>query len=67
MTTSPCVPTSKVEPPQVNEQCDHSQCPAPALVAIQVTSGRLVFCGHHYDELPIEVRSNLTSTFDARA
>ena len=57
----------KVEPPRPNEQCDHSECPAPALVAVQFTKGRLVFCGHHYDKLPAKVRTNLTGIYDTRA
>lgn len=46
-------------PVPVNETCD--RCKAPALVSIEVqtttTSGILVFCGHHYDTLPVEMKA----------
>lgn len=52
----------KIDPPRY-EVCDHKSCPAWAMVAVGVplrkSTGRLVFCGHHYDQLPAKLRQKL--------
>lgn len=59
-------PHEAVAPP-VNETCDHSRCPAEGQIAVEVsTGGRLVFCCHHFNELPEERKVTFKSVSQSR-
>ncbi len=55
-----------VAPPSFGEDCDKSDCPAKPLVAVELMSGRLTFCGHDYDDLPKSIEKLIMGVCDTR-
>lgn len=55
--------TTAVAPPAPLDECDLGSCSARALVAMETSHGRLVFCGHDWDQ-KIKPHINDTVTFN---
>lgn len=52
---------------EVHERCDRYSCPAAAKVRVDIINGhRLYFCGHHYNELAIDLLIQTHVLFDER-
>jgi hypothetical protein len=55
-----------VKAPRRDEGCERIDCPSPPAVATELMSGRLTWCGHHYDELPESFRKAILGFYDLR-
>jgi len=53
--------------PDPMDDCDHSSCPAKAMVRVAIPGGgSLVFCGHHYDYSPQSLKNLILGARDMR-
>ena len=49
-----------------HDRCDVGQCGAQAYVRVELKSGELFFCGHHFQIQPVALQSASVSIHDER-